>query len=151
MQKRAAPTWIAPVIVLVAAAGTPSSPGAAPDTASRDDPAAIPPAYFPHDEHAEDFEIDCAECHHETDAAPLTFPHTDYFDDFWIDCRICHHEPGAAAIEAQRCSACHHGPNGDITDETLSAKVVVHQSCWSCHEVGTGAEAAARCADCHRE
>ena len=37
----------------------------------------------------------------------------------------------------------------NIADETLSAKVVVHQQCWKCHPVGTGKEASAVCEKCH--
>jgi len=99
----------------------------------------------------EDFEIECVECHHEVNAAPLTFPHKDYFDDFWIDCTICHKETGTASLEPHHCSACHHSGNGNIADQTLSAKVVIHKSCWQCHETGTGAAASKTCADCHLE
>jgi hypothetical protein len=122
---------------------------AAAPAAAADDPSRIAPAVFPHDEHAADMEIECIRCHHETNAAPLTLPHKDYFDDFWIDCTICHKESGAAELAPRRCSRCHHSPNGDIADETLSAKVVIHKNCWSCHEVGRGAEASATCANCH--
>ena len=125
-----------------------TNPDAATEAPARD-PSAIGPAVFPHDEHAEDMEIECVECHHETSAAPLSFPHKDYFDDFWIDCTICHHESGAVALTPQGCSKCHHSPNGDIADETLSAKVVIHKNCWSCHDVGTGVEASSTCKDCH--
>ncbi len=117
--------------------------------AALDDPSRIAPAVFPHDRHAEDMGIECITCHHETNAAPLTLPHKDYFDDFWIDCRICHKESGAAETAPRRCSGCHHSLTGDIADETLSAKVVIHKNCWSCHEVGTGAEASATCTNCH--
>lgn len=107
------------------------------------------PATFPHDRHVAEFEIECATCHHETNAQPLSIPHPDYFDDLWIDCSICHHKAGAVALESQACSTCHHPQNGDIADETLSAKVVIHKNCWSCHEVGTGAAASATCKTCH--
>lgn len=126
-------------------------PQQAPPTADAEDPAAIGAAVFPHDEHVEDFEIDCVECHHETNAAPLRFPHEDYFDDFWIDCRICHHEQAPDAMGPRACSECHHTSNGNIADQTLSAKVVIHKNCWECHDTGTGAEASAACTDCHQD
>lgn len=141
------------VPVLLTTDGSRAEPVAQADTTAQSerDPAAIGPARFPHDEHAEDLEIECKECHHETDAAPLTFPHQDYFDDFWIDCRICHHDTRPVSTEPRPCSACHHSPNGNIADETLSAKVVIHKKCWECHDTGTGAEASATCTDCHEE
>ncbi len=106
-------------------------------------------ASFPHDKHVTDFEIECVTCHHETNAKPLSIPHMEYFDDLWIDCGTCHRKAGAEALGPQACSACHHAQNGDIADETLSAKVVIHKNCWSCHEVGVGAAASATCKTCH--
>lgn len=124
-----------------------TSPGSASAAAVRED-FTIGPAFFPHGKHARKFAIDCAECHHETNAGPLSFPHQEYFDDFWIDCSICHRD-SAVALEPQACSTCHHSPNGDIADETLSAKVVIHKNCWSCHDMGTGAKASSACKTCH--
>jgi hypothetical protein len=63
-------------------------------------------------------------------------PHPEYFHDFWIDCSTCHRKKGEAPLEPQACSTCHHERNGDLADETLSAKVVIHKNCWSCHEGG---------------
>jgi hypothetical protein len=103
---------------------------------------------FPHQLHFDDFGIECSECHHETDAAQLSIPHPSYFEDFWIDCQICHHA-GTSPRESQKCSSCHPEAPFSIADETLSAKVVIHQSCWSCHEVGKAAEASTNCAFCH--
>lgn len=109
----------------------------------------IRPATFPHERHANELGIECSQCHHETNAQPLSIPHQNYFDDMWIDCGICHHKAGAAALEPQACWTCHHAGNGDLGDETLSAKVVIHKNCWSCHEVGTGAKASTACKGCH--
>jgi hypothetical protein len=107
------------------------------------------PATFPHEKHATEFGIECVKCHHETNAKPLSIPHQNYFDDLWIDCGTCHHKAGAEALGPQACSTCHHAKNGDIADETLSAKVVIHKNCWTCHEVGVGAAASATCKTCH--
>lgn len=104
---------------------------------------------FPHRLHYEDFEVECKTCHHEINASKLKFPHKDYFDDFWIDCKICHHESGKVTLQAQPCSKCHHSRPTDIADETLSSKVVIHKSCWECHEIGTGGEATTNCKLCH--
>jgi len=162
MKKRAALLVVLVVLLLVVfwMVSTPDGPMAEPvQTAAGDtdaarvagDAVAIGPAIFPHDEHVEDFEVECVECHHETNAAPLNFPHKDYFDDFWIDCKICHNQSSVTAMGPRGCSECHHSRNGDIADETLSAKVVIHKNCWACHDVGTGADASATCADCHEE
>jgi hypothetical protein len=102
---------------------------------------------FPHELHTE-MGIPCQDCHHETLAGDLSMPHPQYFADFWIHCETCHREvddPGCP----QACSACHHSSPTMIADETLSAKVVIHQSCWECHPTGTGSEASRGCALCH--
>lgn len=112
-------------------------------------PSSVGEVTFPHLQHIEDFEIECKTCHHEINAAKLEFPHENYFDDFWIDCKVCHHESGAVISNAQPCSKCHHSYPAKIADETLSAKVVIHKSCWTCHETGTGKDASANCKFCH--
>jgi hypothetical protein len=110
---------------------------------------AVGPAVFPHDEHAQEMGIECVNCHHETNATPLSLPHKDYFADFWIRCSTCHHDSGTGALAPKSCSTCHHSRHEDIADQTLSAKVVIHKTCWSCHSVGTGAEASSSCTHCH--
>ena len=102
---------------------------------------------FPHRAHFEDLEIDCRECHHETDARVLDIPHREYFQDFWIDCTTCHHASDTPRVPTS-CSTCHVRRAGNA-DETLSSKVVIHASCWRCHEVGTGRDASAGCGQCH--
>lgn len=109
---------------------------------------AVGPADFSHAMHAFDLEIECATCHHETDAAALDIPHPEYFEDFWIECQTCH-RAGAPPTSPQSCSACHHASPTTMADETLSAKVVVHRTCFGCHEAGTGASAARACGTCH--
>ena len=112
-------------------------------------PASVGEVAFPHQLHIEDFEIPCADCHHETEASKLQMPHDDYLEDFWIDCTTCHHDSETPACP-QSCSACHHGSPHTIADETLSSKVVVHKSCWGCHEVATGSQASSNCGACHQ-
>ena len=109
----------------------------------------VGPANFPHEKHVTEFDVQCVQCHHETNAKPLSMPHESYFKDSWSDCTVCHRKAGSEALEPQACSACHHAQSGDVSDETLSAKVVIHKSCWTCHEVGTGASASAACKTCH--
>ena len=112
-------------------------------------PSSVGEVTFPHLFHYEDLEIECEECHHEINAAKLITPHDEYFNDFWIDCNICHNGNEIVRMEAQACSNCHHSHPHNIADETLCAKVVIHQSCWSCHEVGTGVMASESCEMCH--
>jgi Zn finger protein HypA/HybF involved in hydrogenase expression len=104
---------------------------------------------FDHEMHAEEMELECGECHHETNAVPLGFPHEQYFDNFWIDCGTCHHEVGSPSLEARSCHDCHDAKLRDIADERLSPKVILHQNCWTCHEVETGVEASESCELCH--
>ena len=103
---------------------------------------------FPHESHFLELELECVTCHHETNATQLVIPHEEYFADFWINCKTCHHD-NAELVPPQSCSNCHHDSPSNIADETLSAKVVVHRSCWTCHEVGTGQTASRACVSCH--
>ncbi len=138
------------VAVLVVVAGCGSAPpvaGAGEDATAAPRPV-VGEARFPHDMHAEDLGFECAECHHETNAARLRVPHEEYFEDLWIECGICHRE-GEAAATPQSCAACHHDSPASTADETLSAKVVIHRSCWGCHDSGTGVEASRGCGFCH--
>ncbi|MFC2158969.1 cytochrome c3 family protein [Acidobacteriota bacterium] len=114
-------------------------------------PSSIGDVSFPHLFHIEDLEQECQTCHHETNASELKMPHEDYFNDFWINCRTCHRSDGSAVLEPQTCSSCHHDSPVSIADETLSAKVVIHQKCWECHEVEKGENASQSCATCHKK
>jgi Na+-transporting methylmalonyl-CoA/oxaloacetate decarboxylase gamma subunit len=107
---------------------------------------------FQHDKHNEEQQIACKTCHHETNAAKLKIPHQEYFKDFWIDCQICHHDKNKPQ-ESVACSDCHKSSLTNITDETLSAKVVIHKSCGrqGCHEIGRGKDASNSCSECHKE
>jgi hypothetical protein len=110
-----------------------------------------PKATFPHEFHYLELEIDCVTCHHETDAAELVVPHKEIFEnsaDSWARCSSCHRRTAEPA-EPQACGNCHHDSPTDVADETLSAKVVIHRSCWSCHDVGTGQPASRACIQCH--
>jgi len=104
---------------------------------------------FDHEMHTDELELECDECHHETNAVPLNFPHEEYFYDLWIDCGACHHEAGSSNTEPQSCYECHDTNLRDIADERLSPKVILHKNCWTCHEVETGAEASESCKLCH--
>lgn len=114
-------------------------------------PSSVGEVVFDHRMHVEDLGAECVSCHHETVARPLADPHPDYFDGFWVDCATCHGgAPSEAAGGARSCAECHpasvHRPHVDLP----TVKVALHQSCWSCHESGRGAEASASCAVCHR-
>lgn len=106
---------------------------------------------FPHYMHVDDMGMECAECHHEVNATTLEIPrdHDTYFEDFWIDCTTCHGNHDELTGEAMSCSTCHHDKPGTISDQTLSSKVVIHKSCWDCHDVGRGADASSECSFCH--
>ena len=129
-------------LVVVGQAGGDADPVEIPETIVLGD------VTFEHQFHFEALELECGACHHETEAADLDIPHPQYFEDLWIDCTTCHHESRSPG-EPQRCSVCHHPNPFDIADETLSPKVVIHRSCWSCHEVGKGKEASSSCGSCH--
>jgi hypothetical protein len=140
--------WIAAAGVLWAAALL-AAGARSPDGAGGPEVVEWKDVLFPHAMHAKDLGIDCASCHHETNAGALSIPHEQYFENLWIDCGACH-KPGATAAAPVACTQCHHDSPAGATDETLSAKVVLHKSCWSCHEAGRGAAASRSCKACHR-
>lgn len=104
---------------------------------------------FPHKVHVKDMKLECAECHHQIHAMDLDTPHPDYMESSWISCKICHNTNSQNRKKYYKCSDCHHSDLDDISDETLSSKVVTHKSCWNCHETGTGVEASKGCVECH--
>ena len=134
--------------------------GSGGQTGDSTDPASGPPSVitfpshlgaveFYHEEHSEDYEIDCVECHHELGAVARDIPHEKYFEDFWVDCRTCHRESGEASLEAQACSNCHDKPLSHPMAEAVSSKSTIHKTCWQCHEVETGVTASESCETCH--
>ena len=104
---------------------------------------------FPHDFHVTGVEMECVECHHQIHAVELDTPHPDYLMSSWINCQACHNPDSASDQVYYQCGECHHTDQDNIADETLSSKVVVHKSCWKCHDTRTGVEASQGCVDCH--
>jgi hypothetical protein len=104
---------------------------------------------LPHDVHIKGVKLKCVECHHQIRAGGLDTPHPDYLEASRVNCQTCHETDSKGRNKYYSCSHCHHSDPDDIADETLSSKVVIHKSCWRCHESGTGAEASAGCANCH--
>lgn len=109
-----------------------------------------PPAVFDHDFHIDDVELECVECHHETEALRLVTPHEEYFEDLWITCEACHHSD-EVDVDPQACVECHPRSPSGIKEQIISAKVATHLSCWECHDSGTGVEASENCSFCHQE
>ena len=104
---------------------------------------------FPHKLHVEDLEVECVKCHHQISAVKLETPHPGYLESSWINCQLCHDPNQRTDKTYYKCSECHHESPNNITDETLSSKVVTHKSCWTCHESGTGVKASKGCPGCH--
>ncbi len=89
-----------------------------------------------------------SEINFECNVGDVSFPHKSHFDMMGIECVKCHHEAKSGG-NTQSCSNCHHYPK-NYADETMSPKVAIHKSCWSCHKVGTGVEASKSCKKCHK-
>jgi len=104
---------------------------------------------IPHDVHVKDVKLKCKVCHHQIRATELDTPHPDYLTSSAVSCQTCHSTNSANRKKYYKCSECHPSEPDDIADETLSSKVVIHKSCWTCHEAGTGAEASRGCRNCH--
>ncbi|MGD2129863.1 MAG: hypothetical protein PVJ33_04140 [Lysobacterales bacterium] len=101
---------------------------------------------FPHRMH---MKMGCQTCHHQIHAKHFETPHPAYLSYSWVNCQLCHSEDASISTSYYGCRRCHHSNLANIADETLSAKVVVHKSCWKCHLSGTGAAASERCNFCH--
>lgn len=104
---------------------------------------------FPHKVHVDELDVTCAECHHQIHAKVLDTPHPDYMASSWSNCQTCHNTDAQSMNKYYECSHCHLSDLENIANETLSAKVVTHKSCWNCHETGTGVKASQGCTDCH--
>lgn len=104
---------------------------------------------LPHDVHVKKLKLKCSECHHQIHAVELNTPHPDYLESSLVNCQTCHSSQSENTKKYYECSRCHHSDPDNIADETLSSKVVIHKSCWKCHESGTGVEASKRCGECH--
>jgi c(7)-type cytochrome triheme protein len=103
---------------------------------------------FPHRVHQK---MGCANCHHQIHAKTLVTPHEEYLTYSWVNCGDCHDADTAISTSYYGCDHCHHSNLENIADETLTAKVVIHKSCWNCHLSGTGVEASERCSFCHEQ
>jgi hypothetical protein len=101
---------------------------------------------FPHKVHQK---MGCKNCHHQIHAKGLDTPHEAYLTYSWVNCQDCHDADTAISTTYYGCDHCHHSNLENIADETLTAKVVIHKSCWNCHLSGTGADASERCSFCH--
>jgi hypothetical protein len=104
--------------------------------------------HFPHKRHQK---MRCKRCHHQIHARELDTPHEEYFVASWIQCQGCHDEHSEFGDSYFKCSGCHHAEPESIIDETISSKVVIHESCWKCHKSGTGVTASEGCSYCHQE
>ncbi len=116
-------------------------PGALPSTA-------MTKARFPHDQHVLKQKLECVACHHETNATAIVTPHPDYLEGTGIECTVCHHGTERPR-EPQSCDDCHPSTPPSVADETLSAKVVIHRTCWRCHPLGDSPSASGVCLTCH--
>lgn len=112
-------------------------------------PSSVGAVTFRHQMHTKDLSIKCVDCHHQINAKSLKTPHPDYFKSSAIKCETCHNNSDKIKQKAYSCSGCHRTNPINIADETLSAKVVVHNQCWKCHPVSTGKEASKGCDKCH--
>ena len=104
---------------------------------------------LPHDVHVKGVKLKCIVCHHQIRATELDTPHPDYLESSQMSCQTCHNTDSKSRKKYYKCSDCHHSEPDNIADETLSSKVVIHQSCWKCHRTGTGVEASEGCSNCH--
>lgn len=140
---------VAIVAILLVSANLPAKSDSAGIPAERIFASSVGEVFFTHQMHFRNRAIACVECHHQMNAKKLATPHPDYLKSSSINCAVCHNGSEKIKQKAYTCSGCHGTNLRDITNETLSAKVVIHQKCWKCHQVGTGKEASKGCEVCH--
>jgi len=141
--------FVAVSVIFFVAASSSSNADTVAIPSARNFPSSVGEVIFHHQMHIKDLGIKCVECHHQINAKKLNTPHPDYFKSSSIKCGVCHGESEKIEQKAYVCSQCHRTNPINIADETLSAKVVVHKSCWKCHAVGIGKEASKGCEKCH--
>ena len=135
--------------VFLMAVNLPANSETAGIPAERSFPSTVGEVTFKHQTHIQERAIACVECHHQINANKLKSPHPDFFKKSSINCELCHNKAEETKQRAYACSGCHRSNPKNIADETLSAKVVIHQQCWKCHPMSTGKEASAGCEKCH--
>lgn len=130
---------------------------------------------YSHDDHAEDYTSDCAECHHEPDIEPEPgacnqchgdqddgdIPslrdavhstcencHADMYEEKLDGCNECHELlPGKAEGKQPTCNSCHY----DQDDIPLLLRMdAFHDQCMNCHqEENKGPFGDDSCSSCH--
>lgn len=136
-------------LAAVAFAASPARSDAVPIPSEIRIAASVGEVTFRHEAHIKDRGIPCSQCHHGINARKLETPHPEYLKSSWINCTVCHDEKGKTEQNVYACSECHRTTSANIADETLSAKVVIHKQCWTCHAAGTAKEASQSCEKCH--
>lgn len=84
-------------------------------------------------EHPQRFKNDlpsCVTCHH-MEFKPSKWGHDEHAQDYGVDCRQCHHTDLDIEPEPQNCASCHDS-KGDATVPALST--AVHSKCAPCHQ-----------------
>ncbi len=120
--------------------------GGPPDTVTF--PSHVGEVTFPHAMHVEDLGIDCTDCHHPVTAPKLDTPHPKTFESCSVRCDTCHGRKDTEPAD-HRCTTCHTKTVDAAHDAIPSVKVALHETCFTCHEVGTGPDASGSCANCH--
>lgn len=72
----------------------------------------------------------CATCHHMEFGPKVKWTHKAHAEDYGIDCRECHHKDKNIEPEPQNCADCHQ-KTGD--KDMPSLRTAVHDKCRSCH------------------
>lgn len=73
----------------------------------------------------------CATCHHMSFAPKAKWNHAAHAEEYGIDCRECHHQNKDIEPEPQNCADCHQR-TGDKAMPAL--RDAVHVKCQSCHQ-----------------
>ena len=94
---------------------------------------------LPHDVHVKDVKLKCNVCHHQIRATELDTPHPDYLTSSAGQiAKLAIAQILRTGKSTTSAPSVIIRSRNDIADETLSSKVVIHKSCWKCHEAGTG-------------
>jgi len=93
---------------------------------------------FPHQEHVTRHNLECVECITRPTRLRLDTPHDAYLAGNGIECQVCHQGRSLPREPQALLQPVNPVTPTDVADETLSAKVVIHRTCWRCHPMREG-------------
>ncbi|MCS7203327.1 MAG: cytochrome c family protein [Thermodesulfovibrio sp.] len=82
---------------------------------------------------------------------PTEFTHKKHAEDYKIDCKDCHHKDPNPAEKVEKCISCH--DIAEAKGGAPKAMDAYHKNCIDCHkkENEAGKSAPVKCNECHKK